>query len=78
MGNSPHRRKLFGTVKLLTMERRKSNPSARETVSEYLPQDILDQLKELEVGVCALALQVGAVKTRRQRRTEAARKGIRL
>ena len=78
MGSSPHRRKLSGTVKLFTMEKPKSKPPARESVTGYLPQDILDQLKELDVGVCALTLQIGAEKMRRLRRTEMARKGIKL
>jgi hypothetical protein len=78
MGNSPHRRKRPDTVKLFTMAKPKIKPPERESVTSYLPQDILDQLKELDVGLRALTLQVGAEKIRRQRRTEAASKGIKL
>jgi hypothetical protein len=66
MGNSPHRRKPCDTVKLFTMAKTNIKPPKRESVTGYLPQDILDQLKELDVGLRALTLQVGAEKIRRQ------------
>ena len=51
---------------LFTMAKPKIKPPERESVTGYLPQDILDQLKELDVGLRALTLQVGAEKIRRQ------------
>ena len=63
---------------LFTMAKPKIKPPERESAAGYLPQDILDQLKELDVGLRALTLQVGAEKIRRQRRTKTGRKGIKL
>ena len=60
------------------MAKPKSKRPGRESVTSYLPQDILDQLKELEVGLRALTLQMKAEKIRRQHRTRAAKKGIKL
>ena len=78
MGNSPHRRNLSDSVKQYPMAKPKSKPPERERVISCPPQDIRDQLRELDVGLRALKLQVKAEKIRRQRRTKAARKKTKL
>jgi hypothetical protein len=78
MGSSPHRRKHLGTVKLFPMVKLKSKQPERESVMSWLPQDILAQLKALDVGVQALTLQIKAEQIYHKSRTKAARQGTKL